>query len=119
MNLLWKRLTITVEFDDPVLAAELPEKARFTLADVVLTPTVAGILLRRGRGNPQAMTYSSSAKMLAVIDDCRVLAGWAAVESGGPDTATGRYHLDRAAFWREVHRIVTARRDRLWPAEAA
>jgi hypothetical protein len=118
-SLLWKRLTITVEFDDPVLAAELPEKARFSLADVVLTPTIHGVLLRRGHGHPTATTYRSSATLLRTIADCRALAEEQALGSGGSSTATGRYHLDRAGFWRAVERVVLEHKRWLWPAEAA
>lgn len=116
---LWKRLTITVEFDDAELAAELPAKATFTLADVIITPTVHGVELRRGQGHTSARTFTSSASMLIGITSGRAEAEKQALETGGRATATGRYHLDRAAFWREVHRVVLERRRWLWPAEVA
>jgi hypothetical protein len=115
---LWQRLTIRVDFDDPALVAEFTPAQILKFASFEFTPTKHGLSMRR-RGEPasSATTYRSSARLLVSLVDCAYLAQEMADDTGGLETATGRYHHDRAMLYVFVHRVIEARRHRLFPAE--
>ncbi len=106
---LWCQLRVVVTDIDPSTPVE---HRRWLEARLAATPRKGGVDLHVG-GSTRTLTSWRYTEALL----------WARIElteacaRGIEATATGRYHLDRAARWRLLRDLLARHRRTLWPAE--
>lgn len=113
--LLYKPLVIRLELD-PLLVARMRVCG---MADHSLT--VLGRPLRiipcKGGVIFCGQTFRTSAELESCLLNCATASDQIAALCDGEHTASGRWRMDRAAFFRASAAIVRLYRGQLWPAE--
>lgn len=106
---LWCQLRVVVTDIDP----STPTEHRCWLeARIAATPRKGGVTLHEGAATRTLTSWRYTEALLWA----RVKLGKACAR-GIEDTATGRFHLDRAARWWLLYNLLARHRRTLWPAE--
>ena len=116
MNLIRKSLVIVLELD-PLLCARMttcglsPRSLRVLGKPLRITPCKGGVIF-------DGCVFTHSGDLERELLWRADLSDETAGVCGGESTATGRWRMDRAAFFRAASALVRLYRGALWPLEA-